>query len=204
MPNITHSTGPTLFRTYDTPKNKEHNCTIWQAVRATSAAPTLFKHIEIGPPGSAIGYIDAGVGFNNPVKKVIEEAMMVFGRDSPISCIVSIGAGQKGVTNYDKPDPFERVLPLNLIKALKVMATDTDRTAHEMSERYYTTGIYYRLNVDQGLDSVSLDEWKRLDAVRHHTKNYLKKTDVGAIVDKLLAALIDYPNTPYILGQIGT
>jgi len=34
-PNITHSTGPTLFRTYDVPKNKEYNCTIWQAARAS-------------------------------------------------------------------------------------------------------------------------------------------------------------------------
>ena len=138
------------------------------------------------------------------MKKVIEETLMVFGRDRPVSCIVSVGAGQRGVTGYDRPDPFERVLPRELIKALKAIATDTDRAAHEMSERYHKTGIYYRFNVDQGLDSVSLDEWKRLDAVRHHTKNYLRKTDVGDTVDKLVAVLIDRPNTPYVLEHIGT
>jgi hypothetical protein len=82
------------------------------------------------------------------VKKVIEEASMVFGEDRSISCIVSLGAGQKGVTSYDQPDHLERVLPRDLIKALKAIATDVDRDVHEISKRYHTTGIYYRLNVD--------------------------------------------------------
>lgn len=179
-------------------------CSIWQAARATSAAPRLFKRIKIGPPGSAINYVDAGIGFNNPVNKVLEETSMVFGRDRSLSCIVSVGAGQKGVTSYDQPDHFERLLPRKLIKALKDVATDTDRVAHEMSERFYTAGIYYRFSVDQGLETVSLDEWKRLDVVRLHTKNYLKKTDIGDTVDKLVAILIDPSNIPYSIGHIGT
>ncbi len=75
-------------------KSKEYNCRIWEAARATSAAPTFFKRIEIGPSGSGIEYVDAGLGCNNPIKQVIEEAVRVFGEDSEVACIVSIGAGQ--------------------------------------------------------------------------------------------------------------
>jgi hypothetical protein len=138
------------------------------------------------------------------VEKVIEEVSIVFGQDRPVSCIVSVGAGQAGITCYDQPDPFERVLPRELIKVLKAIATDTDKVAHEMSKRHRTTGIYYRFNVDQGLDSVSLDEWKHLDAVRHHTKNYLKKTDVGGAIDKLVSVLVDGPSASHVLEHTGT
>lgn len=138
------------------------------------------------------------------MKEVIAEALRVFGPERAVSCLVSIGTGRKGITSYDKPGSFERLLPRELIDALKKIATDTDGVAHEISKKYHKTGIYYRLSVDQGMDDVSLDEWKRLGEVRAHTKNYLKKAEVDSDVDELVAALTSRSNTIYDLKHLGT
>ena len=49
---------PCLFCTYQAPKYPSPNCMIWEAVRATLAAPTFFEHIYIeGEP-----YVNGGIG----------------------------------------------------------------------------------------------------------------------------------------------
>ena len=189
-PDITHVAGPTLFRSYDVAKNKEYNCTIWEAARATSAAPTFFKRIKIGPPGSGIEYVDAGLGCNNPVKQVIAEAARVFGEDAQVACIVSIGTGQSGSVDLAKPDAFQKLLPIGLISVLEKIATDSGRTAEEMELRYKNIpGIYCRLDVDRGLQTISLDEWKKLGNVRFCTKNYMRQEVIDKRVDDVVKSL---------------
>ena len=58
--DIGHAAGPTLFRTYEVTKNGSYNCKIWEAARATTAAPTFFKRIKIGSLASGVEYVDAG------------------------------------------------------------------------------------------------------------------------------------------------
>ena len=207
--DITHAAGPTLFRSYDVAKNREHNCTIWEAARATSAAPTFFKRIKIGPPGSGIEYVDAGMGYNNPVKEVIDEAARVFGEDAAIAGIVSIGTGQSGGVGLAKPDVFQKWLPTNLINALKEIATDSGRVAEEMERKYkYIPGLYNRLDVDRGLASVSLDEWKKLGDVRAYTKNYMRleanNERVDTVVGILNGSFSHHTRTAGELGSLAT
>src|SRR5271154_5141880 len=59
--NAFHVDGPpTLFRSYQCQGYSPNQCAIWEAARATSAAPTFFKpiKIEISQPGST--FIDGG------------------------------------------------------------------------------------------------------------------------------------------------
>jgi hypothetical protein len=186
-------------------KNKEYNCTIWEAARATSAAPTFFKRIKIGPPGSAVGYVDAGLGCNNPIKQVLDEATLVFGDHAPVSCVLSIGTGQAGPAEFGQPCCFQRVIPVDLIRALEKIATDSGKTAEEMERKHSNSQIYHRLNVDRGMDSVYLDEWKRLGVVRERTKNYLRQKCVSSCVDKVVYALSEpYKAPTQALGLLGT
>ena len=188
--DITHAAGPTLFRSYDVAKNKEYNCEIWEAARATSAAPTFFKRIKIGPSGSGIDYVDAGIGCNNPIKQVMAEAARVFGEEAPVGCIISIGAGQSGSVRLAQPDTFQKCLPTDLIRVLKEIATDSGRIAEEMELRYKNIpGLYNRFDVDRGLGSVSLAEWKELGTVREHTKNYMRLEVIDRRVDHVVGAL---------------
>ena len=202
--DVTHPSGPTLFRSYDVAKNNEFNCCIWEACRATSAAPTFFKRIEIGNPGSKVEYLDGGLGCNNPIKEVVAEAARVFGENAQVACVVSIGTGKSGNMAYDKPGTFQNLLPTELIKVLKEMATDTGKAAEEMEQRYKNLSIYHRLDVDRGLQSVSLDEWKELGKVRLHTKNYMKMDLIDRRVDNIVEALIGSSRDVYEAGRLGS
>lgn len=187
--SVTETTGPNCFRTYDVLENS-HNCEIWEAARATSAAPTYFSSIEIGPPASKTRYMDAGLGYNNPVKQVTAEAVTLFGSEAPVTCIVSIGTGLKKKTSYDKPGVVQKIAPTKLAEVLQRIATNSEIIAEEMKRRCRNIpGIYYRLNVDHGLDSVELDEWKRMREVTEHTKSYLKLEDVKQQVKNIVEAL---------------
>ena len=203
--DITHPSGPTLFRTYDVAKNKEYNCCIWEAGRATSAAPTFFKRITIGPQGSGVEYMDAGLGCNNPVKHVVGEAARVFGEDTQVACIISIGTGQSGSVGYAKPNAFQKWLPTSLISVLEKIATDSGKTAEEMESKYKSVpGIYQRFDVDRGLENVSLDEWKRLGEVRLYTKNYTKLELIDKRVDLVVDALTGASHETCEIGRLGS
>ncbi|KAH0551461.1 hypothetical protein GP486_007324, partial [Trichoglossum hirsutum] len=187
--NITRR--PRLFRSYSADKNEGYNCTIWEAGRATSAAPTFFKRIQIGPSGLQEDFIDAGIGCNNPVKQLIGEAELIFGEARDVACIVSIGTGKPKVTGFKKPAFFlQRLFPLDLVEVLKKMATDSEATAADMSQRYkHYPGVYYRLNVERGLENVSLEEWEKLGEVKTHTLEYLNQDDISQNIDNIVAAL---------------
>ncbi|CAK7221370.1 hypothetical protein SBRCBS47491_004506 [Sporothrix bragantina] len=159
--------GPTLFRTYAVRDNASYDCKIWEAGRATSAAPTYFDPIYIGDPGEEEIYIDGGLGYNNPVEQVLEEASRIFpGRN--VDCVVSIGTGVAGVIRFPSSP---KTSPFQLVHALTEMATDSDRTAERVYYQYRNTpNVYFRFNVDRGLNGIELDEWKNLSRSRDGAK----------------------------------
>ncbi|KAJ7106876.1 acyl transferase/acyl hydrolase/lysophospholipase, partial [Mycena crocata] len=61
---------PVLFRSYDSPQEPAIDCAIWEAARATSATPQLFKPIEIWNGVRKQRYVDGGIGNNNPTSLV--------------------------------------------------------------------------------------------------------------------------------------
>jgi patatin-like phospholipase/acyl hydrolase len=90
-----NSNGPVKkFRSYGPYWDK---CRIWEAARATTAAPTYFPPILISPPycDDAGGYyIDGGIRHNNPSALALEEACEHWPNIKKI-CIVSIGTGKQ-------------------------------------------------------------------------------------------------------------
>jgi len=179
---------PTLFRSWIPGANPAYNCTIVDAARATSAAPAFFKAIEFGDPIKHV-YVDGGLGCNNPVKYVIEESKSLF-FNRPISCVISLGTGAADVIRLDQHDAFQWLLPTNMIRALKGIATDCEMRSEETARDAETHSfLYCRLNVDQGLQGVSLAEWEKLTDVQVHTLQYLMKHDVGQKVDQLVQTL---------------
>ncbi|KFY84702.1 hypothetical protein V500_09074, partial [Pseudogymnoascus sp. VKM F-4518 (FW-2643)] len=194
---------PRMFRTWLAKKNPEYNCTIWEAARATSAAPTIFKRIAIGEEGMEEVFIDGGLGCNNPVRYLVEEAAKEFGSDRKVNCIISIGTGKPKVAGFKAPGIFQRAIPLELIDVLKKMATDSEVEASRMEGRYQNCpGLYHRLNVEQGLQMVSLEEWEKLAEVRTHTKAYLNNSTISQGIDVIVDALVGKSSDGFPLGQL--
>lgn len=184
---------PTLFRTYRIP-DASFDCKIWEAARATCAAPTLFKRIRIGAEGTEQEYIDAGLGCYNPVFEVVAEADVAFGKDQKVDCLISLGSGQKGVIALKKPNWFQKMFPTDAIPVLERLSMDSEIAAEQMQAWYHRhwPGVYYRLNVEQGMQDIGVGEWKRLGEVLTHTTKYIQggriSVEVDTIVDKIIGS----------------
>ena len=186
-----------LFRTY--PSHETHSgCKIWEAARATSAAPTFFKRIEIG---SGQPFIDGGLGRNNPSKVMLDEANTVF-RGRPIGCLVSIGTGQTEITTIKKPGFLQQVVPTDVIKALKAISTDCEAT-HEDMQRLFANSpnTYFRLNVEQGMQGIEFSQWEKLAYVEAHTMHYMKRNEVDEKLTLVVNA-IKFPSTQFTIEQL--
>lgn len=69
---------PKVFRSYSGKGIGPSLCPIWQAARATSAAPTYFKEMYIDTPHPGIRYVDGGLGYNNPFEVALDKAAKVW------------------------------------------------------------------------------------------------------------------------------
>jgi hypothetical protein len=149
------------------------------------------KRISIAEPGQiAEEFLDAGIKCNNPTEEVMEEARLVFKDDRPVGCILSIGTGHPGTVGLTKPDAFQKVLPLELIKVLKQIATSCEETANRLTQRFIERpDVYFRFSVTHGAGLISLDEWERMGEIKAHTKAYLRDALVSKSIDSLVKIL---------------
>lgn len=204
MPALHVSHIPTLFRTWKAAKNPGLNPHIWEAGRATSAAPRFFKRVLIGDPNCQEEFVDGGLGCNNPVQSLIGEATAEFDAKSEIGCIVSIGTGSKSVSSYRKPGVFQRSVPLELIDTLAELATSSDDKAAMMETKFRNyPGLYHRLNVDKGLEKISLEEWDKLGEIRTHTSIYLRSGDTSQRIDGIVDCLLGRGSKVVPVNQLG-
>ncbi|KAJ7888007.1 hypothetical protein B0H13DRAFT_2277447 [Mycena leptocephala] len=171
--NAANMSLPVLFRTYNTTNDPAMDCTIWQAGRATSAAPTFFKQIRIGPPGIEEAFIDGGMGQNNPIAALLLEAQVMFPYHH-IACIISLGTGQPHTIKIPKPSLLKRLFPLDIIEAIKGIATDCEKQ-HQLSAHHFdpVPHVYFRFNVERGMQDIQLNQWERLGDVAANTRQYL-------------------------------
>ncbi|SPO06291.1 uncharacterized protein DNG_08980 [Cephalotrichum gorgonifer] len=153
---------PTLFTTYDTSANLQGS-KIWQVARATSAATTFFKPIQVGRDG--IEFIDAAFGYNNPCEVLIGKAKRRFpGRKLQI---LSIGTAMGDVAGVDSRS--------DILNALKKMATSSKKVADRLNGLHGVDGQYFRFNVESGLQHTLLSAWGKASTISAHTTNYLSE-----------------------------
>ena len=183
--NMAH---PRLFRSYTVRENAGPNCKIWEAARATTAAPTFFKRMTIMDDGGAReDFLDGGLRFNNPARLALSEAMAIFGGASKLGCLVSIGTGHPGIIGLSQPDAFQKILPTDTVG---VLATDCEETAQELAKQFrQSPNRYFRYNVSHGVGCISLEEWREMDDVQSHTKAYVAEVEVSSSIDRVVEIL---------------
>lgn len=157
------------LRSYHTCKTSV-NATICQAARATSAATTFFDPVSI----EDMEFVDGALGANNPVEQVEEEATELWcpetGNIKPlVKCFISIGTGNMGT--YDINDRLDKFMA-----TLAKMSTDAERIAESSMRRWrqqYDQNRYFRFNVEHGLKSVGMKEYRKKGEIQAATYRYL-------------------------------
>jgi len=194
---------PRRFRTYPVRALASANCRIWEAARATTAAPTFFKRIAIGEEGQAREeFVDGGLKCNNPAIQVLQEARNIFGNDRLVRCLVSLGTGHPGTIGLAKPDAFQRFLPTELIDVLKEITINCLETANVLSDRFKDVEkFYFRFDVSHGNERISLEEWRKVGELTTHTKNYMAGVPVVRAIDEVVDILCKPSNTGVTLGN---
>ncbi|KAJ7445461.1 hypothetical protein FB451DRAFT_1433230 [Mycena latifolia] len=163
---------PELFHSYNTPEEPALDCRIWEAARATSATPGLFKPMQIGWGGVRPKYIGGGVWNNNPTSLVVAEAQKMY-PSQPVVLVVSVGSGHPDTIQIPRSPSLTA-----FAKTLKSIATDCERIHEDNARRFRSSpNTYFRLNVLQGLQGFEQQHWGRSSEVSAHTRAYLATED---------------------------
>ena len=76
------------------------------------------------------------------------------------------------------------------IDALKRMATDCEKTEVDMSKKVLKRpGVYFRFNVERGLQEVGMEEWKELGNITSKTNEYLLDHKLDLAVKEVVSQL---------------
>lgn len=133
---------------------------MWQAARATSAAPTFFPPFRLdgaAPGGGARSLVDGGVFANDPAMCALADAYKMFGGARSRYLVVSIGTGNDEI-RLAYPEVKGRGLLRWAIPVLKIVfdgVSDTvDYQAQEMADRYWR---FQEDGVLQEMDDASPD-----------------------------------------------
>lgn len=164
-----------LFRNYVLPyRVASHytgtsNAKMWEAVRASAAAPGYFSEFQLGDKA----LMDGGILVNNPAAIAVHEARQLW-PDEAFQCVVSLGtgrcqpmeAGAKRSTSINWSDKLRSVIN---------SATDTEGV-HTVLHDLLPSNVYFRFNPHLA-DEFSLDEIRpeRVAAMMEDTQLYARK-----------------------------
>jgi hypothetical protein len=56
------------------------------------------------------------------------------------------------------------------------MASSSKKVADRLDSRFGDSSIYYRFNVQRGLEDITLSDWRQTSSISAHTRNYLQDT----------------------------
>ena len=190
---------PFLFRSYHQPRvpnpsierlvinpSKQDNIAIYQVARATSAAPFYSKPVKLNDKY----YHDAAVDLNNPSWEVVKEVCSLAGGYlDVIDVLLSVGGG-----NARANESGSKHGGRNLEKALREISYLIHEKVRSESKIFFN---YYRLDVDEGLQDVRLNEWMpkssgktTIQKIREATARYLQNQEVRSQLQECAADLV--------------
>jgi hypothetical protein len=130
--------------------------TVIDAVLAACAVYPDFAPVSSGSGPNQRDYIAADLGATNPTREVITEALDLFGGNSTVAFLLSLGAGHPGavpIPNDGEVDPY---------KLMRDRLNDCEQRAQEVERHIGQAGIYFRFSVEQGMQGYHAD--RRADA----------------------------------------
>lgn len=129
----------------------------------------------MGPPGAQYEdtFIDAGLGFNNPINKLWTEAGDIWSAplEPKVHCLVSLGTGEATLGDFG---PGLRDVGQRLIAIANETVNTRDQFYNDHRHDLVESGRYYRFEVDKGLDNVGLEEVEKAARITGATQDYIR------------------------------
>ncbi|KAI7791780.1 putative calcium-independent phospholipase A2-gamma [Triplophysa rosa] len=143
---------------------------MWQAIRASSAAPGYFQEFVLGNDL----HQDGGLLINNPTALAIHESKCLW-PNTPVQCVVSLGTGRYETVAKSGSSTYTS-LKTKLTNVIS-SATDTEEV-HTMLDALLPPNTYFRFNPYMSED-VPLDEnrQERLDFLQTESRRYLERNE---------------------------
>uniref|UniRef100_A0A674PJ70 Calcium-independent phospholipase A2-gamma-like n=1 Tax=Takifugu rubripes TaxID=31033 RepID=A0A674PJ70_TAKRU len=142
---------------------------LWEAIRATSAAPGYFQEFTLGNDL----HQDGGLLINNPTALAVHESKCLW-PNTPLECVVSVGTGR--VENLGKNNTTSTSLKTKLTHVIS-SATDTEEV-HAMLDAFLPPDTYYRFNPYMSED-IAMDDSRqeRLTQLQTEGLRYLGRNE---------------------------
>ena len=170
------------FRTYPF-RRSSVNATIVEAICATMAHPSFFLSTNIGPRLRQQSFAGGAIRSSNPTRDLLKEAVDLFGKETRVAQIISLGSGLGRVLSLGEAEG-----PADVDLLLR-MAANCEIVAKELYSRLFNVSAYLRLNVDRGMETVSMTDWSGLGAIQSHTSAYLETPAVTEAIEASLQRL---------------
>ncbi|KAH9888239.1 FabD/lysophospholipase-like protein [Xylariomycetidae sp. FL2044] len=160
---------------------------IWEACRATTAAPGYFVPMEIRRGDEVRTYVDGAMGCNNPVIELVDEATALYGTDCTLGCLVSLGTGFSGSKTIGKRKGV--LAKYDLFQNVLKIVTDTENAHLSMRKSIRAEhDTYFRFNVRSGTENIRLNAYAELDALSDLTNAYVEEE--SAEIEKVVRILL--------------
>ncbi|XP_033987375.1 calcium-independent phospholipase A2-gamma [Trematomus bernacchii] len=145
------------------------NHKMWQAIRASSAAPGYFQEFVLGKDL----HQDGGLLINNPTALAIHECKCLW-PNTPLQCVLSLGTGR--YETVDKNSTTYTSLKTKLSHVIS-SATDTEEV-HTMLDALLPPGTYFRFNPYMSED-IPLNESRpeKLNFLKGEAERYLERNE---------------------------
>jgi len=185
------------LRSYPIRDQSPSSITIIEAVLATCATQPAFNPVTFGLRHKRREYIGPGLGANNPIREVITEAYSLFGGESTVSSLISLGTGHPGILSFPPDGDGD---PYGLMRE---MINDCEQRAQEMERQIGRVGVYFRFSVEQGMQNNHPDRAEDPSWISAQTESYLAERGTSDRVDAFVRSF-DAETGRISLDQLGT
>lgn len=124
---------------------------------------------------------------NNPISEVLNEADQLY-PGAQYKSVISIGTGWIDVKGLN----VSRLKGHDVVKTCIDLSINANNEAQKFvkgrrGRELHDNGIYFRFDVERGLDKIALDSWQDLDDIDAQTEVYLarKGNDIRACAQSL-------------------
>lgn len=197
-----------LFRSYENteddrfhPENpgKPDDCEIWEAARATSAAPRYLKPIVIGEQS----YVDGAIGYNDPTPKLYDDIISHKRWDGtgpiPISIILTLGTGFKPTKTEQVRGWLSHLESLKKMFEVHIMRIgQSEREMESLAKQHHFSWYKWHGGVEVG--AIRLDDCKNktFGKMEEWIKTYMDSPNVKSQLETVALRLVEERRKRYL------